>query len=125
MIGWKPSEFRSGLYIHFEELVKPDKTMFIGTSNQDIEVIHRLADRYSFLHGHVVVNLQFVLRIVGGEEGKQARELFALAQIVHEFLIDFFKLMVVGIAVVLSSKRKEKPPAAPNPGTAGGSKNSR
>ena len=53
-------------------------------------------DRHALLHGHVVVDDQLVLRVVGGVEGEQVRHLLAFLQGGHELVGHFSEPLVIG-----------------------------
>ena len=120
----EPPELRRGLDVDLVELVEENEALLPGAADEDVEVVQGLPDRHALLHGRVVVDDQLVLRVVGGVEGEQVRHFLAFLQGGHELVGHLSEPLVVGRRIVLSRSRMEKPPAAPKPGTAGGSKNS-
>src|SRR5690606_33568511 len=82
----KPAELWRRLDIDFEVLAKADEAVLPGAADDDGKIVHRFADRYPLLHGHVVVDNQLILRVVTGKEGEQALHLLALRQGTHELV---------------------------------------
>ncbi len=67
-IRWLLSELRPGLCVNFIVVVKPDKALFIGAADHDIQVFHGNSQRYAFLHGQFIINNYFILWILGRVE---------------------------------------------------------
>src|SRR5579883_726984 len=84
------------LDVDLVELVEANKALLVSAADEDVQVVQRLPDRHTLLHGQVVVDDQFVLRVVGGVEGEQVLQLLALVQGSHELLVHFSEPLVVG-----------------------------
>src|SRR5690606_7628998 len=98
---------RSRLCVDLEEVLEPNEPLLVSASNQDIEVVHCGLDRDSLLHREIVVDDELVLGVVRCKEGEESCELLALAQVVHELLIDSIELLIVG-AVCLIEQAQSK-----------------
>src|SRR6187551_5120 len=97
----KSSEFRSRLNVYFEKASKPDKALLVCTTNKNVKIFHRLTNGNPFLHRRFIINLQFVLWIIGREKSKQTCQLFPLSHIFNKLLIDFIKIVIVGFGVFI------------------------
>jgi hypothetical protein len=116
-------ELRLRLHVDLVELPEADEALLVGAADEDRQVVQRLADGDALLHGHLVVDLQLVLRIVVAEEGEQAAQFRALAQCGHEALVDLAEAVVVaGVGLVEQAQREAAGGAVA--GIAGGPKNS-
>ena len=69
-------------------------------------------DRHALLHGHVVVDDQLVLRVVGGVEGEQVRHLLAFFQGGHELVGHFSEPLVIGGERLVEDQHGETPGGA-------------
>src|SRR5262249_22197183 len=67
----------------------------VCTTNEDRECVHRIADRYTFLHRYLVIDLDLVLRIVRTKEGEKTGKFFTFAQVFHKIPRYLVKLVIV------------------------------
>src|SRR5690606_18860213 len=86
------------LHVNLVELVEQDEPLFVGAADENVQVLKGPLNRDALLHGHVVVDEQFVLGVVRRIERKEAFELLPLFQARHELLGHFSKPLVVGDA---------------------------
>ena len=91
-----PPELRHRLNEDLVELAEPNKALLPGAADEDGEIVHRFSDRHTLLHGHIVVDDHFVLRIVAGKKCEQALYFFAFCQRGHELVGHLSEPLVVG-----------------------------
>ncbi|MNY25849.1 hypothetical protein D3C86_1596570 [compost metagenome] len=95
------------MHVYFKKAVKLDKALFIGTSDHDIQVFHRIVDRNAFLHRQVIIDLQLILGIIGSEEGEQTCQLFAFTQFIHKCFVDLVEILVIRSGVFIQQTQGE------------------
>ena len=105
-------ELRLGLDEDLVELVEANESLLPGAADEDVEVVHRRLDRHALLHGHVVVDDQLVLRVVGGVEGEQVRHLLALLQGGHELVGHLPEPLVIGGERLVEDEHGDAPGGA-------------
>ena len=108
----KPPELRAGLDEHLVELIEENEALLPSAANEDVEVVHRCLDRHALLHGHVVIDDQLVLRVVGGVEGEQVRHLLTLFQLVHERFGHHSEPLVISGERLVEDEHRDAPGGA-------------
>ncbi len=92
------SVLRGCLGKDFEKPAEFDEALLVRAAHQNIQVVHGRFDGNPFLHGRLVIDLDFSLRVGRVVEGKQTRNLFALFQGFHKLLSGRFQLRIAEIA---------------------------